>query len=191
MDKNGNVIEMNKTTRGRLALVGIALVFAIPLAAAFLLRSGGWEPQKTTQSGILVHPARNVATVAVTLADGSQYAWQDPQYRWTLLALSGPDCAQDCQMRLDEALRMRITLGRNADRLRVLYVGASLPDGFVAARAPLQIGREDSNAFAFARPTGVDQLALALVDPRGQLMLRYTDGYSAQGLRRDITKIIY
>ncbi|MCE7951939.1 MAG: hypothetical protein DYH18_12650 [Xanthomonadales bacterium PRO7] len=182
---------MNRTTRNRLALIGIALVFAIPLAAAFLLRSGGWEPQKTMQSGILVHPAHDVSSASVMLADGSRYAWQDAQYRWTMVLLSGPGCAQNCQARLDEALRMRITLGRNADRLRVLYLGAPLPDGFAAARAPLQIGREDSGAFAFARPAGADELALALVDPRGQLMLRYADGYSAQGLRRDITKILY
>lgn len=182
---------MNRTTRNRLALIGIALVFAIPLAAAFLLRAGGWEPRKTMQSGILVHPARDVSATAVMLTDGERYPWQDPQFRWTLVMLPGTDCAQNCQTRVDEALRMRITLGRNADRLRVLYLGAPLPDGFAAARAPLQIGSEDSGAFTFARPTGADQLALALVDPRGQLMLRYADGYSAQGLRRDITKIIY
>ena len=29
---------MNKSTRGRLALLGIVIVFAIPLAAAFLVR---------------------------------------------------------------------------------------------------------------------------------------------------------
>lgn len=182
---------MNRTTRNRLALIGIALVFAVPLAAAFLLRAGGWEPRKTMQSGILVHPARDVSATAVMLTDGERYPWQDSQFRWTLVMLSGTDCAQSCQARLDEALRMRITLGRNADRLRVLYIGSQLPNGFAAARVPLQIGREDSGTFAFARPSGTDQLTLVLVDPRGQLMLRYADGYSAQGLRRDITKILY
>lgn len=182
---------MNKTTRGRLALVGIALVFAIPLVAAFVLRAGDWQPQKTTQSGILVHPAHDVSTATAMLTDGSRYAWQDAQFRWTLVLLAGSDCAQDCRARIDEALRMRITLGRNADRLRVLYLGPALPQDFLAARAPLAVGRDDTGAFAFARPTGADALALALVDPRGQLMLRYADGYDAQGLRRDIAKIIY
>ncbi|MDE2257429.1 MAG: hypothetical protein KGK05_06660, partial [Xanthomonadaceae bacterium] len=86
---------------------------------------------------------------------------------------------------------MRITLGNNAERLRVLYLGPALPRDFLAARAPLAAGRDDSGAFAFARAQGADDLALALVDPRGNLMLRYAGGYSAQGLRSDIMKIIY
>ncbi len=184
-------MAMNKSNRGRLVLVGIAVLFAIPLAAAFLLRGSDWQPARTLQSGILVQPPHNVSAAPVTLADGSRYAWQDPQYRWTLVMLPGSACAQNCQTRLDEVLRMRITLGRNADRLRVLYLGPALAPDILAARAPLAAGRDDSGAFAFARAQGADDLALALVDPRGQLMLRYADGYSAQGLRSDVVKILY
>ena len=182
---------MKKSTRGRLMLVGIAVLFAIPLAAAFLLRAGGWQPQRTIQSGILVQPPHDVSAAPVALSDGARYAWQDPQYRWTLVMLPGTNCAQNCRTRLDEVLRMRITLGRNAERLRVLYLGPALPQDFLAARSPFAAGGDESGAFAFARPAGTDTLALALVDPRGQLMLRYADGYSAQGLRSDIMKIIY
>ena len=182
---------MNKVSHGRLVLIGIAAVFAIPLAAAIWLRASGWQPMRTVQSGILVQPPRDVSAASVTLADGSRYAWRDPQYRWTLVMLPGGACAQNCQTRLDEVLRMRITLGRNAERLRVLYLGPALAPDFLAARAPLAAGRDDSGALAFARAQGDDDLALALVDPRGQLMLRYADGYSAQGLRRDVTKILY
>ena len=65
---------MNKSTRGRLALLGIVVVFAVPLAAAFLLRGSGWQPARTLQSGILVKPPRDVSAAPVTLADGSRYA---------------------------------------------------------------------------------------------------------------------
>jgi hypothetical protein len=184
-------MKMKKSSLGRLALVGIVAVFAIPLAVAFLLRGSGWQPARTLQSGILVQPPRDVSAAPVTQADGSRYVWRDPQYRWTLVMLPGNACAQNCQTRLDEVLRMRITLGRNVDRLRVLYLGPALAPDFLSARAPLAAGRDDSGAFAFARAQGSGGLALALVDPRGQLMLRYADGYSAQGLRSDVTKILY
>ena len=180
-----------QSNRGRLVLVGIVVVFAIPLVAAFLLRGSGWQPARTLQSGMLIQPARDVSAAPVTLADGTRYAWLDPQYRWTLVMLPGNACAQNCQTRLDEVLRMRITLGRNADRLRVMYLGPALAPDFLALRAPLVTGSDDSGAFSFARAQGADDLALALVDPRGQLMLRYADGYSAQGLRSDIVKVLY
>jgi len=184
-------MAMKKSNRGRLVLVGIVVVFALPLAAAFLLRGSGWQPARTLQSGILIQPVRDVSAAPVTLADGGRYAWQDPQYRWTLVLLPGNACAQNCRTRLDEVLRMRITLGRNTNRLRVLYLGPDLPSDFLAARSALSAGRDDSGAFAFARAQGADDMALALVDPRGQLMLRYANGYSAQGLRRDVVKILY
>jgi hypothetical protein len=182
---------MNKVTRGRLALIGIVFFFAIPVIAAFYLRASGWQPSRTTQSGILVEPQRDVSAAPVVLVDGSRYPWRDANFRWTLVLLTGSECGPHCRERLDEVLRMRITLGRNIDRLRVLYLGAPLPADFLAARTSLRIGHDDTDAFALARPKGEDELTLALVDPRGQWMLRYADGYSAQGLRRDITKILY
>jgi hypothetical protein len=182
---------MNKSSRNRLVLAALLLLFALPLALAFLLRAGGWHPRSTRNSGTLVDPPRDVAATSITLADGSRYVWHDPRYRWTLLMLPGTECARVCRTRVEEALRMRITLGRNAERLRVLYLGPALPPEFATANAPLDTGRDDNGAFTGERAIDDDDLALALVDPNGKLVLRYPAGYSAQGLRNDIMQIIY
>lgn len=182
---------MKTRDRNRLTLILLLLLFAAPLAIAWWLGAAGWHPQQTRSSGTLVDPPRDIGAVTVTLGDGSTLAWHDPKYRWTLLALPGAQCATACRERLDEALRMRITLGRNTDRLRLAYIGPALPADYVAARAPLLAGRDDGGAFAAERAKGEDSLALALVDPRGLLMLHFADGYSAQGLRSDIQRVIY
>ena len=182
---------MKTRNKNRLALIAVLLTFAAPLAIAWWLSATGWHPLQTRSSGALVDPPRDISAAAVTLADGSTLSWHDPEYRWTLLALPGAQCAAVCRERLDEMLRMRITLGKNMDRLRVVYIGAALPTQFISARAPLLAGRDDSGAFAAERARGEDALALALIDPNGLLMLRYADGYSAQGLRSDIVRVIY
>lgn len=182
---------MKTQTRNRLVLAAIALVFAAPLLIAFWLNAKGWRPQQTRNSGTLVEPPRDITAAAVTLPDGSKLAWRDPQWHWTLLALPGPACAAQCQARLDEALRMRITLGRNAERVRIVYLGPPLPPEQASARAPLLAARDDAGAFGEYRAHGGDDLALALVDPNGLLMLRYPEGYSAQGLRSDIQKVLH
>ena len=181
---------MDSRNKNRLVLLLVVAVFAMPLAAAFLLRYSDWRPHHTTSSGTLVDPPRDLSGVTLTLVDGGTFDWRDPRFRWTLLALPGARCAAACRERLDEALRMRITLGRNAERLRVLYVGPVLGPEFVAQRAPLQAAA-GSEAFARERARGDDALALALVDPNGRMMLAYSDGYSAQGLRRDVMKVLY
>ncbi len=172
-------------------MIGVMAVFLLPVLAALLLSQSNWRPHKTRNSGTLVEPPRSVIATIVTLADGGKLDWHDPQMRWTLLALPGAQCGDECRTRLDEALRMRLTLGRNATRLRVVYLGPALPQDFIVARAPLQAGSDAAGAFSAERAHGNDALALALVDPNGWLMLRYPDGYSAQGLRNDIQQIIY
>ena len=182
---------MNKRTQNRIVFVVIVLLFAVPLIAAFVLRSSGWQPTNTKNTGTLVVPPRDITHVTATLNDGTPFVWKDPQYRWTLLLLPSADCAAKCVERIDEAVRMRLTLGRNAERMRVIYIGPPQADEFFARRAPLAFVRDETNTFADERARNADSLALALIDPNGLLMMRYPDGYSAQGLRSDITRIIY
>jgi hypothetical protein len=182
---------MNKQYRNRLALIALVLIFAAPLGVAYLMNRAGWHPQVMRNSGTLIEPPRDVGTVAVTLGDGKPLVWRDPQWHWTLLALPGTQCATQCRTRLDEALRMRLTLGRNAERLRIVYLGPALPEADVAARVPLIVGNDANAALAEYRARSDDDLALALVDPNGLLMLHYPAGYSAQGLRSDIQKVLH
>lgn len=182
---------MNKLMKSRLTLLAVIAMFAVPLIAAFVVRSSGWHPSETKNTGTLVDPPRDIKAVEAKATDGSAFAWKDPQFHWTLVMFPGATCAAKCIERIDEALRMRITLGRNAERLRVAYIGPKQPDEFFSQRAPLANLSDPSNAFADYRAHDDDSLALALIDPQGLLMMRYPDGYSAQGLRSDITKIIY
>jgi hypothetical protein len=132
-----------------------------------------------------------VTNTRATLADGSAFAWTDTQRQWTLLALPGVQCGQTCRTRLDEILRMRITLGRNAERVRVLYLGAPLDKDYLAARTPLLAGSVDGDALGQYRALANDGLALALVDPNGLLMMRYAEGYIAYGVREDIVRVLH
>jgi len=182
---------MNRSTRNRLVLVALIGLFALPLVIAWILSASGWHPVNTRSSGTLVSPPRDVAGVPIALHGGGRVAWPDSQYRWTLLALPGAECLTNCLTRLEEVTRMRITLGRDADRLRVIYLGPELPAGFLSAHRHLLSGRDVSGALSNERAHGKDELALALVDPRGLLMMHYAAGYSAQGLRSDIKKVIY
>ncbi len=182
---------MNPKTRNRLVLVALFGVFALPLIVAWTLSATGWRPGNIRSSGTLVQPPRDVSKVPITLRDGSKLAWQDPHYRWTLLALPGSECASACRTHLEGALRMRLTLGQKADRLRVVYIGPNLPEDYLSTRSYLLTGHDDSGALSNERAKGADQMALALVDPRGLLMMHYASGYSAQGLRSDIKKVLY
>jgi hypothetical protein len=176
--------------RNRWLLVGIVAVFVGPILVALALSRAGWRPDASKAYGTLIDPPRAIDTAAVTLASGEKWVWRNPQWQWTLVALPGSACAQACQASLGDVMRMRATLGRNAERLRVVYLGASLPADAVSALVPLQVGNDDAGTFADVRAQGDDALALALVDPNGYLMMRYAQGYDVAGVRRDLPKVI-
>jgi hypothetical protein len=184
-------IIVDKRNRNRLVFAAIVLVFATPLLTALVLHLSGWRPANTRNYGTLVQPPVDVSGADVRLADGSAFAWRDEQWHWNLLALPNGSCGDECRTRLAEIMRMRITLGRNADRLRVLYLGEPLPAQDLAAATPLQTGTDTANAFARYRPQQPGALALALVDPNGLLMLRWDAGYDAARLRQDIVKVVH
>lgn len=176
--------------RNRRMLIGIAAVFGAPILVAFALHLAGWQPRGTKAYGMLVDPPRQVEAAPVTLAGGDKLIWRNPQWQWTLLALPGVDCAARCRAALADLVRMQATLGRHADRVRLVYLGPALPAEALAAFAPLQAGTDDTRAFADQRAGGGDALALALVDPAGFLMMRYAEGYDVAGVRRDLAKVV-
>jgi len=182
---------MTPQTRSRLVLAAIVLVFAAPLLIAFWLNAEGWRPQQTRNSGTLVEPPRDVTAAALTLLEGSKLAWRDPQWHWTLVVLSSGDCGATCQARIDDVLRMRLTLNRNAERLRVVYLGPALPASAVQALAPLVAGRDESNVLATYRPDAAGTTALALVNPNGLLMLRYGADFDVARVRQDLVKVVH
>ncbi len=183
-------MDLKSRNKNRWMLLGVTALFVVPILIALTLNLAGWRPQGTKAYGTLIDPPRSVESAVITLAGGDKFAWRDPQWHWTLVALPSANCAQHCQAALADLIRMRATLGRNAERVRVLYLGTTLSADAMASLVPLQQGSDDSGAFAATRPKGDDALALALVDPGAYLMMSYNEGYDIAGVRRDLPKVV-
>jgi hypothetical protein len=183
-------MNLESRNKNRWMLLGVTALFVVPILIALTLNLAGWRPQGTKAYGTLIDPPRSIDNAAVTLAGGEKFAWRDSQWHWTLIALPGTNCMQKCQAALADLLRMRATLGRNAERVRVLYLGPTLPADVAATLVPLQQGNDDSGTFTALRAKGDDTLALALVDPGAYLMMRYDEGYDVAGVRRDLPKVV-
>jgi hypothetical protein len=181
---------MNPRTRNRLWLLLIVALFAAPLLAAYLLNARGWRPAGMRNYGELVEPPRDLRAARFILADGSTLAWEDADWSWTLFALASPGCAAHCLTRLDELRRVRLTLNQNATRVRVVVLGVEPVPAAFAQLAPLQAARDADAHLAPLTPAQPDDVAAALVDPHGYLILRYAAGYDADRLRKDIARLL-
>ena len=180
---------MQTRNRKRVQLILIGSLFAMPLLLAAILAATGWMPG-TRSFGEGIVPQRSVEDVAIQLADGSRLDWHDPDWRWSLVAIPGRQCATECLAKLDLMHRARISLNQNADRVRLIYLGA--PATGAAADALMtawQAGDDINHGFADWKPQVEDGVAAVLVKPDGTALTYYANGFDASGLRKDLAKV--
>lgn len=174
---------------GRLKLVLIMLVFLAPIVAAGLLTLSGWQPEGKGNGQPIV-PQRSFADVRVDV-DGTPWAWRDSEPRLTLVVLPGPECATRCLQTLALVRNARIVLNRNADRLRLLYIGgAPTVAGADTVMRDYRRGTDPGNAFDAFRPSGPDSVAAVLVESNATALAWYPAGFDPNGLRKDLQKVI-
>lgn len=180
-------ISRNRSRRGLLLVLAL---FAAPFLAAWALTALGWRPLGTRNHGELIAPPQDLGQAHFVLADGRSLQWRDRDWSWTLFAVTGPDCSTHCLQRLDELRRVRITMNQNEQRVRVLVLNASLTPAELDRLKPLQTARDAGAVLASLPAPGADDVTAALADPHGFLVLRYAPGYDANGLRKDLAKLI-
>lgn len=180
---------MQTRNRRRMQLVLIASLFAIPVLLAALLANSGWVPGARSYGQGIV-PQRSVEDVLVTLADGSRLAWDDPEWRWSVVAVTGRSCAAQCMRQLDLIHRARISLNQNSRRVRLVLLGTP-PTGAGADELMKvwQVGTDVDQRFAEWKPDVEDGVAAVLVKPDGIALTWYANGFDASGLRKDLAKV--
>jgi hypothetical protein len=190
------------TRSNRLPLVGLFVLFAAPLAAAFWLYYGtGWRPGQTTNHGTLITPVRELP--ALTYAQPPARAAVEKLFAgtWSLVVVADGRCDEVCRTALVYARQTFIGMGRLSARMqRVL-----LATGQCCDRAYLA---KEHDGLRVVDLTGDDVLGAArdpllgafpaerqgeqifVVDPLGNLMMRYDTSLDPKGLREDLKKLL-
>lgn len=178
--------------RGRRTLLLLALVFLGPMAVAMVLYYTGfqWRPSSTTEHGVLYQPVRPLPDLSMTLLGGG-----DAQFRgkWTLLYVGPGNCPSDCRAALVTIRQVRRALGRDMDRVQRLFLrtGAGIA-------APVSAGQHPGLGLAQTTPGPAWQFlidesgagVIFLVDPLGNLVMRYPAGSPMKGIYTDLKRLL-
>lgn len=192
---------MNDSTAraaGRFKLLLIASIFFVPLAAAYLLyHSAGRRPTRGAEHGELIDPARPLPEQALSFPDGSTAPIGVLRGSWFLLWLEDRNCDARCEAAFAALARVRLALDSDAARVRrvLLHSGACCAEGVPAAAGAdlLVLGAQgESGADFLSRfPRGADGRAgIYVVDPHGNLLMRYEDADAAPGLLKDLERLL-
>jgi len=173
-------------------LLLLALVALSPIVASYIAYYG-FAPSRRVNYGELLD-ARPAPVIAGTYPDGKPFALEELRGRWVLLVVSGPDCDEACRHALHATRVARTIQGREQDRVVRAWLqpaAAPLPPaellagqpGLVAARAaPADLARLPIDHGGGAR--------ILLLDPRGNLVLRYGDDPDIERLAKDLHRLL-
>ena len=174
--------------RGRWQLLGLlAVVIGPMLLASAMYRWQFWVPQARSYHGELIATGQTPADLGVAGSWDIQ-AGDEPR-RWVLLVTSADGCAADCRALVYLARQIHIGLNREAPRAgHVLAHGAALPadyDAELRAAYP-QLQRLGLDVERYPQ----DGAQLWIVDPHGNLVLRYRVGSDGKQILDDLRHLL-
>lgn len=189
--------------RGRITLLIIIGIFAIPLATAWIwsANTDQIKPSGTTNKGTLIEPPRPISLDDSIELEG--FAAEDTLRRiWTLIYVANNDCNSACQDRLYRLRQVRMALGpQRMDRVQGLLLnrGEFSPstqavlekDHYGLMIEDLDNTQRITGALTELFGAEFETLGhIYLVDPFGNLMMYYPGETSAYSIKADLKRLL-
>lgn len=190
----------NKMSRAsKRTLLLLSLVSAAPIVAAFIAYFTDWRPQRSTNYGDLVIPQRPVPPLQLSSLDQKPVDLNQFKGRWIMLSVDRADCATACAEKLHAMRQIRLSTGKDQNRLeRVWLITDQQPVPTLVIRAydgthMLRANSEQLAQFLpldAKHPTDLSE-HIWLIDPRGNLMMRFPKNADPLLIRKDIAKLLH
>jgi hypothetical protein len=176
--------------------IGLILAVCIAPVVASYLAYYVFPPGGRTNYGELIEPQRDVSRVELAAVDGGPGALSDLGGKWVLVTLAPGACDDACSARLWTIRQVRLTTGAERDRVeRLLLItdSAAPAPSLLAEHDGLRIARiapaEASRAFPAAGSGGPGD-HVWLVDPRGNLMMRFPAHADPARMKKDLVRLL-
>lgn len=177
-------------------LYAVIAVCIAPVAASYFAYYV-MPPSGRTNYGTLVTPPRSVPTaLQLTRLDGQPFSFSALAGKWTLVAASDAECGERCSAALLQMRQQRLMTGKERERVERVWLvtdGASPStlvqreyEGTHFVRAPTAALREWLSLEPDEAPDGV----VWLVDPMGNLMLRWPRDPEPQRVKKDLARLL-
>jgi len=186
---------MPEQRRGRLQLLLLAVIFFGPVILAWLLYEpgGGLQPGDTTAHGELITPVKLVPDENLRVSRDEQ----DSPYPglWTIVHIGNGACDETCAASLYETRQVRKALGKEDKRVQRIFFlldAAPLDENIVAQHPSLKIftANNELTLEFIAAIEPYNTLDVFLIDPLGNLIMRFTPDTSMKDMHKDLKKLL-
>jgi hypothetical protein len=180
----------------RIKLVALLTICASPLIASYLTYYV-IKPQGRTNYGAFLDPRHYpIPDLGSSALDGKPLALDAYKGKWIMLQVNGSDCQKACTKKLYDMRQLRTAQGKDRDRIeRVWLITDSEPLDTIVMR------EYDGTRLLRARPDAVKAWLptepganaadhIYMIDPLGNLMMRFPKDANPNKIKKDIVKLL-
>lgn len=177
---------------GRRSLLLVALVCTLPVVASYFMFYV-WKPTGFTNYGELLD-VTPLPDIPLKTLDGSPFSPGDLRGKWIMLAVDQGACDVPCRDKLFKIRQVRLMQGKDMDRIERVWL---IADG---AHPDPALARLHEGAW-LVDARGLDLRALLpaqdrpqdfiyVIDPLGNLMMRYPKDADPNGMKKDLIRLL-
>jgi hypothetical protein len=181
---------------GHRMLFVVLLVCAAPIIASYFTFYV-LKPERRTNYGALIDQrAYPVPALHTTTLDGRPQTLQDFKGKWVMLMVGPGACPKTCQQALYQMRQLRLMQGKDMGRIERVWLitdAAPLDTLLIRAYDGTHMLRADASTVAAWLPVDPGTTArdhIYMIDPLGDLMMRFPQDPEPRKVYKDIYKLL-
>ncbi|TAM53565.1 MAG: cytochrome C oxidase subunit I [Paraburkholderia sp.] len=194
---SGATAHRGSWTRGRWMVLLIALVCAAPVIASYLTYYVLKPKGGATNYGTLIEPQRPISETLIVKDEANKpMALASLRGRWLMISVDRSACDQACATKLYFMRQIRATQAGERERIVTVWLRTdadAVPPAIEQAYPDTRKLIADPAALAAWLPGDAgtrDTDHIYLVDPNGNLMMRFPAHPDPSKIKRDISKLL-
>lgn len=184
---------MTRPAARPLVLVGLIALTPVALALLFFYGPRDWLPRGGAAHGELIDPIVEAPAGALPTPGGGQTANDWFRGRWSLIYAQSGDCPDPCVGDLNRLNQVRLRLGRDRDRVRLVLLIDGAPPALPAAAevtVALLTGPAGDRWREALEHWPLAEGAVFVADPLGNLLIRYSPDVEQADLLDDLERLL-
>jgi hypothetical protein len=190
-------VDQNKQkTDGRWKLFLVIALCAAPVIASYFTYYV-IKPTGRTNYGTLLDPSRYpIPQLSAATLEGKPIGLDAYKGKWIMLQVNDANCQEECKGKLLDMRQVRLMQGKEMDRIERVWLvtddqplDAQVMRDFDGTRM-LRVKREMLNAWLPTEAGGTAADHIYIIDPVGNLMLRFPKKPDPYKMKKDISKLL-
>lgn len=170
--------------------------FAVPVIMAYVMFYFV-EVTSFTNKGEILKPIVDIGSLGLTDENGVLIPRKKLTYKWRFFSFVGANCDEACKKRLHERRQVFRSLGKNQHRVIRVIVHLEPPNKefsqLIKAEYPDVLnmnGDAGKISAAFGGRAKLDENEIYIMDPVGNVMMRFTQEQPMKDFYRDMKKLL-